>query len=59
MTSFQEGDRVLITGGSFAGRSGTVSAIGARTATVVVNLFDRDTPVEVKLSELEPPPADI
>jgi hypothetical protein len=36
---------------------GIVSTIGARSATVIVQVFDRDTPVEVKLSGLEPPSA--
>ena len=31
-----------------------MSTIGAASATVVVDVFDRDTPVEVKMSELEP-----
>jgi transcription antitermination factor NusG len=52
--SFRAGDRVRITGGSFTGRIGTVSTIGAASATVVVDVFDRDTPVEVRMSELEP-----
>jgi transcription antitermination factor NusG len=56
--SFREGDRVRITGGSFTGRSGTVLTIGARAATVIVDVFNRDTPVEVKTSELELLPED-
>jgi transcription antitermination factor NusG len=52
--SFRPGDRVRFIGGSFTGRSGTVSTIGVESATVIVDVFNRDTPVEVKISELEP-----
>jgi transcription antitermination factor NusG len=56
--SFRPGDRVRLTGGSFTGRSGTVSTIGAESATVIVDVFNRQTPVEVKITELEPLPGE-
>jgi transcription antitermination factor NusG len=54
-TSLHEGDHALIINGPFAGKLGTITRIGSDSATVVCDLFDRDTPVEVDLSDLEQP----
>lgn len=54
-TSLHEGDHSLITNGPFAGKVGTITRIGSDSATVVCDVFGRDTPVEVDLSDLEHP----
>ena len=54
-TSFQEGDQALIIGGPFAGKVGTITRIDMDSATVICDVFDRDTPVEVDRSDLEQP----
>jgi hypothetical protein len=55
-TSLHEGDQALILGGPFAGKVGTITRIDSESATVVCDVFDRDTPVDVDLSDVEPPP---
>jgi transcription antitermination factor NusG len=54
-TSLHEGDHALIINGPFAGKLGTITRIDSDSATVVCDVFDRDTPVEVDLSDLEQP----
>lgn len=50
----EEGDAVEITGGSFESNNGIVTAINneAQTVTVNVDLFGRDTPVEVSFTDI-------
>jgi transcription antitermination factor NusG len=54
-TSLHEGDDALIINGPFAGKLGTITRIDSDSATVVCDVFDRDTPVEVDLSDLQQP----
>ena len=54
-TSFQEGDRAVIIGGPFAGKVGTITRIDSVSATIICDVFDRDTPVNVDLGDLEQP----
>ena len=54
-TSLHEGDDALIINGPFAGKLGTITRIASDSATVVCDVFDRDTPVEVDLSDLQQP----
>ena len=54
-TSLQEGDQVLIIGGPFAGKVGTITRIDLDSATVICDVFDRDTPVELVRSDLDQP----
>lgn len=54
-TSLQEGDQALIIGGPFAGKVGTIARLDLDSATVICDVFDRDTPVEVFRSDLEQP----
>ena len=54
-TSLHEGGHALIINGPFAGKLGTITRIDSDSATVVCDVFDRDTPVEVDLSDLQQP----
>jgi hypothetical protein len=54
-TSLHEGDQALILLGPFAGKVGTITRIDSESATVVCDVFDRDTPVDVDLGDVEPP----
>jgi transcription antitermination factor NusG len=54
-TSFREGDQVLIIGGPFVGKVGSITRIDSDSATVICNVFDRNTPVEADLKDLEQP----
>jgi hypothetical protein len=56
-TSLHEGDQALILGGPFAGKVGTITRIDSESATVICDVFDRDTPIDVDLSQIEPPPS--
>jgi len=51
---FEEGDVVRITGGPFADFNGTISEINADQAKlkVLVNIFDRETPVELSFDQV-------
>jgi hypothetical protein len=53
----REGDQVLILAGPFAGKVGAITRIDSDSATVVCDVFDRDTPVSVGLGEVTPPPS--
>lgn len=52
--TFKVGDSVNVTGGSFDGFVGRVTAIDteAQTAEVVVSMFGRETPVTLPLSQI-------
>jgi hypothetical protein len=52
-TSLHEGNQAIITGGPFTGKVGTVTRIDSDSATVVVDVFDRETPVDVDLGDVE------
>jgi len=54
---FQKGEMALICRGPFAGKRGTITRIDAGSVTVMCDVFDRDTAVEVALSDVGPPPA--
>ncbi|HEV8089983.1 MAG TPA: transcription termination/antitermination protein NusG, partial [Actinomycetota bacterium] len=51
---FEEGDVVRITSGPFADFNGTISEINADQAKlkVLVNIFDRETPVELSFDQV-------
>jgi hypothetical protein len=55
-TSLHEGDQALILVGPFAGKVGTITRIDSESATVVCDVFDRDTRVDVDLGDVEPSP---
>jgi hypothetical protein len=55
-TPFNEGDLALISHGPFAGKIGMITRIDSESATVICDVFDRDTPVDVSRGDLEPPP---
>jgi hypothetical protein len=55
-SSLHIGDHALILGGPFAGKVGTITRLDSESATVVCDVFDRDTPVEVDRNDIEPPP---
>ncbi|MBQ9064260.1 MAG: transcription termination/antitermination factor NusG [Blautia sp.] len=52
---FGEGDTVIVTGGAWKDTTGVVSAINKQkqTVTIYVELFGRDTPVEISFSEIK------
>jgi hypothetical protein len=54
-TSLHKGDQAIITSGPFTGKVGTVTRIDSDLATVVVDVFNRETPVDVDLGDVEPP----
>jgi hypothetical protein len=54
---FQKGEMALICRGPFAGKRGTITRIDAGSVTVMCDVFDRDTAVEVALGDVGPPPA--
>lgn len=56
-TSLHEGDQALILDGPFAGKAGTITRIDSESATVVCDVFDRDTPVNVGLDDVASPPS--
>jgi len=53
---FQVGESILIKDGSFAGLPGTISEIKpeSRKVTVLVSLFERETPVELSFDQVGP-----
>jgi KOW motif len=56
-TSLHEGDQALILDGPFAGKVGTITSIDSESVTVVCDVFDRDTPVNVGLDDVALPPS--
>jgi len=46
------GDEAIIMSGPFEGKVGTVAAIDGDVASVTVDVFARETPVQVPLAEL-------
>ena len=53
-SSFNEGDHITVTGGSFEGFTGVVQAVNTseQTAQVIVSMFGRETEVVIPLSEI-------
>ena len=49
-----EGDEGRILAGPFVGRTGIVVSVEDEVATVIVDVFNRATPVKVGLHEIEP-----
>ena len=51
---FDEGDMVVVTGGAWKDTTGVVSAINKQKQTVTINveLFGRETPVEISFKEI-------
>ena len=51
---FEEGDMVVVTGGAWKDTTGVVSAINKQKQTVTINveLFGRETPVEISFKEI-------
>jgi ribosomal protein S4E len=54
LLGFEEGDIVRITSGPFADFNGTINEINADQAKlkVLVNIFDRETPVELSFDQV-------
>jgi hypothetical protein len=52
-----EGDQALILDGPFAGKLGIITRIDSESATVVCDVFDRDTPVNVGIGDVASPPS--
>ena len=52
-----EGDQALILDGPFAGKVGTITRIDSDSATVMREVFDRDTPLNVGLVDVASPPS--
>jgi transcriptional antiterminator NusG len=52
---FVEGDTVVVTGGAWKDTVGVVSAINMQKQTVTINveLFGRETPVEISFAEIK------
>ena len=52
---FEEGDMVVVTGGAWKDTTGVVSAINKQkqTVTIFVELFGRETPVEISFKEIK------
>lgn len=53
---FELGESILIKDGSFAGLPGTISEIKPESGkvTVLVSLFERETPVELSFNQVGP-----
>ena len=47
-----KGDQAIIMSGPFEGKVGTIAAIDEDVASVTVDVFARDTPVQVPLADL-------
>ena len=52
---FEEGDMVVVTGGAWKDTAGVVSAINLpkQVVTINVELFGRETPVEISFAEIK------
>ena len=53
--SFKQGDQVTVTSGPFSSMPGVVSEVHPQTQklTVLVSIFDRDTPVELGFGQVQ------
>ena len=52
---FAEGDMVVVTGGAWKDTAGVITAINTQKQTVTINveLFGRETPVEISFAEIK------
>ena len=52
---FAEGDTVVVTGGAWKDTVGVITALNVQkqTATINVELFGRETPVEISFAEIK------
>lgn len=52
---YEKGDLVVVTSGAWAGTESTISAVNAQkqTVTISVNLFGRETPVEISFTDIK------
>ena len=52
---FAEGDMVVVTGGAWKDTAGVITAISTQKQTVTINveLFGRETPVEISFAEVK------
>ena len=52
---FAEGDAVVVTGGAWKDTTGVITAINMAKQTVTINveLFGRETPVEISFAEVK------
>ena len=55
VVDFEKGDMVVVIAGAWSGTEGVVQAVNAQkqTVTISVELFGRDTPVEISFSEVK------
>jgi transcription antitermination factor NusG len=51
----RKGVKAIIMSGPFGGKMGTIAAIEGDVATLAVDVFARDTPVQVPLADLIAP----
>ncbi len=52
---FAEGDMVVVTGGAWKDTAGVITGISTQKQTVTINveLFGRETPVEISFTEVQ------
>ena len=52
---FAEGDMVVVTGGAWKATAGVITAINTQKQTVTINveLFGRETPVEISFADIK------
>ncbi len=55
VVDFEKGDMVVVIAGAWEGTEGAVQAVNAQkqTVTIMVELFGRDTPVEISFAEVK------
>ncbi|RDU21835.1 transcription termination/antitermination protein NusG [Anaerosacchariphilus polymeriproducens] len=55
VVDFEEGDNIVVTGGAWEGTMGIIQAMnhGKQTVTINVELFGRETPVEISFTEVK------
>jgi len=55
VVDFEKGDTVVVIAGAWEGTEGAVQAVNAQkqTVTIMVELFGRDTPVEISFAEVK------
>jgi KOW motif len=51
----RKGEKAIITSGPFEGKTGTIAAVEGDVATLAVDVFAQDTPVQVPLADLIAP----
>ena len=55
IADYEKGDMVVVIAGAWEGTEGVVNAVNAQkqTVTISVELFGRDTPVEISFAEVK------